>query len=160
MHTPLLDPLPGFCSSCVWWSDIFSVEAAGSGWLLSTASFPATSWPSFSLSIPSLASSLEDEVESSFLLRNLNKTIEFLILFIKQKMKAIHIQFFENLRHWKEAHQGCGSGSGSGFQISLDPVSAQTLENCRKVSKSDLSEENLTFMTKDRQKMKKATISY
>ena len=33
-------------------------------------------------------------------------------------------------------------GSGSGFQISLDPdldlVSAQILENCRKVSKSDL----------------------
>ena len=50
--------------------------------------------------------------------------------------------------------------SGSGFQISLDPVSAQILENCRKVSKSDLSEENLKFMTKDRQKMKKATISY
>ena len=76
-----------------------------------------------------------------------------------------------------------GSGSGSGFQISLDPdpvfkflwirirfsnfldpdldpVSAKILENCRKVSKSDLSEENLKFMTKDRQKMKKATISY
>ena len=57
-------------------------------------------------------------------------------------------------------------GSGSGFQISLDPepdpVSAQILEqkNCRKVSKSVLSEENLKFMTKDRQKMKKATISY
>ena len=54
-------------------------------------------------------------------------------------------------------------GSGSGFQISLDPdpVSAQFLEpkKCRKVSKSDLSEENLK-MTKDRQKMKKATISY
>ena len=30
----------------------------------------------------------------------------------------------------------------------------------QKVSKSDLSEENLKFMTKDRQKMKKATISY
>ena len=42
----------------------------------------------------------------------------------------------------------------------LDPVSAKILENCRKVSKSDLSEENLKFMTKDRQKMKKATISY
>ena len=59
------------------------------------------------------------------------------------------------------------SGSGSGFQISLtpdpDPVSAQILEQkkkCRKVSKSDLSEENLKFMTKDRQKMKKATIFY
>ena len=35
----------------------------------------------------------------------------------------------------------------------LDPVSAKILENCRKVSKSDLSEENLKFMTKDRQKM-------
>ena len=42
----------------------------------------------------------------------------------------------------------------------LDPVSAKILENCRKVSKSVLSEENLKFMTKDRQKMKKATISY
>ena len=42
----------------------------------------------------------------------------------------------------------------------LDPVSAKILENCRKVSESDLSEENLKFMTKDRQKMKKATISY
>ena len=56
------------------------------------------------------------------------------------------------------------SGSGSGFQNSLDPdldpFSAQILENCRKVTKSDLSEENLRFMTKDRQKMKKATISY
>ena len=54
---------------------------------------------------------------------------------------------------------------GSGFQISLAlyPVSAQILEQkkgCRKVSKSDLSEENLKIMTKDRQKMKKATISY
>ena len=39
----------------------------------------------------------------------------------------------------------------------LDPVSAKILENCRKVSKSDLSEENLKFMTKERQKMKKAT---
>ena len=54
-----------------------------------------------------------------------------------------------------------GSGSGPGFQISLDPVSAQILEQkSRKVSKSDLSEENLKFMTKDRQKMEKATISY
>ena len=76
-------------------------------------------------------------------------------------------------------------GSGPGFQISLDPdpdpvfkflwirirfsnfvdpdldpVSAKILENCRKVSKGDLSEENLKFMTKDRQKMKKATIFY
>ena len=53
---------------------------------------------------------------------------------------------------------------GSGFKISLDPVqdpvSVQILENCKKVSKSELSEENLKFMTKDRQKMKKATISY
>ena len=41
-----------------------------------------------------------------------------------------------------------GSGYGSGFQISLDPdpVSAQILEQkkeCRNVSNSDLSEENL-----------------
>ena len=58
--------------------------------------------------------------------------------------------------------QGCGSGSGrircffpesgSDFQISLDPdpASAQSLEQkkeCRKVSKSDLSEENLKIMT-------------
>ena len=69
-----------------------------------------------------------------------------------------------------------GSRSGSGFQISLDPVfkfllirirysnfldpdldpvSAKILENCRKVSKGDLSGENLKFMTKDRQKMKR-----
>ena len=39
------------------------------------------------------------------------------------------------------------SGSGSGF--SPDGT-----------KKSDLSEDNLKFMTKDRQKMKKATISY
>ena len=50
---------------------------------------------------------------------------------------------------------GSGSGSGSGFS----PDSG-TKKNCREVSKSDLSEENLKFMTKDRQKMKKATISY
>ena len=78
--------------------------------------------------------------------------------------------------------QGCGSGFGSAGRIRcfcmdpdpvfkflwirirfsnfLDPVSAKILENCRKVSKSDLSEENLKFMTKDCQKMKKATISY
>ena len=63
-------------------------------------------------------------------------------------------------------------GSGSGFQISLDPIPVFKFlwirirfqprfwnkKNCRKVSKSDLSEENLKFMT--RQKMKKATISY
>ena len=56
-----------------------------------------------------------------------------------------------------------GYGSESGFQISLDPdpVSAKILlKNCRKVSKSDLSEENLKYMTKDRQKIIKATISY
>ena len=47
------------------------------------------------------------------------------------------------------------SGSGSGFS----PDSG-TKKECRKVSKSDLSEENLKIMTKDRQKMKKATISY
>ena len=58
--------------------------------------------------------------------------------------------------HFYAYNQGCGSGSGflhgsgSGFQISLDPdpgpVSAQILEqkkNFRKVSKSDLTEENL-----------------
>ena len=65
-------------------------------------------------------------------------------------------------------HHGCGSGvfawirirfsnfSGSGSGFSPDG----TKKECRKVSKSDLSEENLKFMTKDRQKMKKATISY
>ena len=42
-----------------------------------------------------------------------------------------------------------GSGSGSGFS-----------QDSGKLQKSDLSEENLKFMTKDRQKMKKATISY
>ena len=47
-------------------------------------------------------------------------------------------------------------GSGSAFS----PDSGTKKTNCRKVSKSDLSEENLKFMTKDRQKMKKATISY
>ena len=53
---------------------------------------------------------------------------------------------------------GSGALPGSGFQISLDPVSAQILEQkkeYRKVSKSDLSEENLNIMTKDRQKMKR-----
>ena len=64
--------------------------------------------------------------------------------------------------------QGCGSGVFAWIRIrfsnfldpDLDLVSAKILENCRKVSKSDLSEENLKLMTKDRQKMKKATISY
>ena len=66
-------------------------------------------------------------------------------------------------------------GSGSGFQISLDPDSdpvfkfsgsgsgsgfSQDSGKLQKGFKSDLSEENLKFMTKDRQKMKKATISY
>ena len=69
-------------------------------------------------------------------------------------------------------------GSGSSFQISLDPVpdpdpvfkflwiririrfQPNSETNKKKVYKSDLSEENLTFMTKDRQEMKKATISY
>ena len=46
------------------------------------------------------------------------------------------------------------SGSGSGFT----PDSGK--KNCRKVSNIDLSEGNLKFMTKERQKMKKATISY
>ena len=45
-------------------------------------------------------------------------------------------------------------GSGSGFSPDFGK------KECRKVSKRDLSEENLKFMTKDRQKMKKATISY
>ena len=74
--------------------------------------------------------------------------------------------------------QGCGSGFGSGvircFCMDPDPVFKflwiririrfqprfWNKKKCRKVSKSDLSEENLKFMTKDRQKMKKATISY
>ena len=71
--------------------------------------------------------------------------------------------------------QGCGSGSGRIWCFSLDPDPVFNFlwirirfqprfwnkkKNCRKVSKSDLSEENLKFMTKDRQKMKKATISY
>ena len=65
--------------------------------------------------------------------------------------------------------------SGSGFKFlwiririrfsnfldpDLDSVSAKILEKCRKVSKSDLSEENLKFITKDRQKMKKAAIFF
>ena len=56
-------------------------------------------------------------------------------------------------------------GSGSGFQIFLDPVSAQILEP-KKIAERSLKlmyqiEENLKFMTKDRQKMKMATtISY
>ena len=49
--------------------------------------------------------------------------------------------------------------SGSGIVSGFSPDSG-TKKNRRKVSKSDLSEENLKFMTKDRQKMKKATISY
>ena len=44
------------------------------------------------------------------------------------------------------------------FQISLDSDPRQ--KECRKGSKSYLLEENLTIMTKDRQKMKKAIISY
>ena len=63
---------------------------------------------------------------------------------------------------------GSGSGSGSGFQNSLDPnpVSARirvgfwTKKGCGKGFKSDLSDENLKLLTKDRQKMKTATISY
>ena len=45
------------------------------------------------------------------------------------------------------------SGSGPGFNP--DPG---TKKECRKGSKSELSEENLKIMTKDRQKLKKATI--
>ena len=68
-------------------------------------------------------------------------------------------------------HQGFGSGSGvfawirirfsnfSGSGSGFSPDSG-TKKKCRKVSKSDLSEENLKVMTKDRQKMKKANISY
>ena len=69
--------------------------------------------------------------------------------------------------------QGCGSGSGRirYFYMDPDPVfkflwirirfqPRWNKKNCRKGSKSDLSEKNLKFMTKDRQKMKKATISY
>ena len=43
-----------------------------------------------------------------------------------------------------------------------DPVSAQILEQTKKRLQKGLylSEENLKSMTKDRQKMKKATISY
>ena len=56
------------------------------------------------------------------------------------------------------------SGSGSGFQISLNPDPVQprfwNKKNCRKVSKSDLSEENFKIMIKDRQKIKKATFYY
>ena len=48
-----------------------------------------------------------------------------------------------------------GSGYGSGF----NPDSG-TKKECRKVSKSDLSEDNLKIMTEDRHKTKKATISY
>ena len=48
-------------------------------------------------------------------------------------------------------------GSGSGFQIFWIRFQPRFW---KKVSKSDVSEENLKFMTKDRQKMKKATISY
>ena len=61
--------------------------------------------------------------------------------------------------------QGFGSGSRSGFQISLDPDTVSAADpgakkDCSKGSKSYLLEENLKIMTKDRQKMKKATISY
>ena len=58
---------------------------------------------------------------------------------------------------------GSGVLPGSGFQISLDPdpVSVQILEQ-KKIAESSLklSEEHLKFMIKDRQKTKKATISY
>ena len=64
--------------------------------------------------------------------------------------------------------QGCGSGYPV-FLHALDPDPVykflwirilEQKKECRKGSKSDLSEENLKIMTKDRQKMKKATISY
>ena len=52
------------------------------------------------------------------------------------------------------------SESGSGIQISLDPdpVSAPGSRSKKRVQKR--GEENLNIMTKDRQKMKNATISY
>ena len=53
-----------------------------------------------------------------------------------------------------------GSGSGSGFQIFWIRIWIRFSQDSGKLQKSDLSEENLKFMTKDRQKMKKATISY
>ena len=80
-----------------------------------------------------------------------------------------HIQLERGLRTKLYSRPGFPnfSGSGSGFQISLDPetdpVSVQILEQKkegRKVSKSDLSEENLKIMTKNLQKMKKATTPY
>ena len=46
------------------------------------------------------------------------------------------------------------------IRIRLQPRVWNKKKECRKVSKSDLSEENFKIMTKDRQKMKKATISY
>ena len=59
-------------------------------------------------------------------------------------------------------YQKQDSGSGSGFQISLDqdPVSAPRAKKkeCRKGSKS--LDENLSMMTKDCQEMKKATTLY
>ena len=56
-------------------------------------------------------------------------------------------------------HQGFGSGFC--FQISLDPdpVSVRVPEQ-KRVQKGYLLEENLKFMTKVRQKIKKETISY
>ena len=59
--------------------------------------------------------------------------------------------------------QGFGSGSGFQFSLDLDPVSAHVSRSkieSRKSSISYLLEENLKLMTKVRQKMKKATISY
>ena len=55
-------------------------------------------------------------------------------------------------------------GSGSSFQISLDPNPGYppdpgTKKGCKKGAISNLLEENF-IMTKERQKMKKATISY
>ena len=52
---------------------------------------------------------------------------------------------------------------GSGFQISLDPVStpvSRSKKECRKGFKSYLLEEILKIITKERLKLKKTTISY
>jgi len=48
------------------------------------------------------------------------------------------------------------SGSGVGFE----PPDPGAKKECRKGSKSYLLGENLRIMAKDRQKMKRATISY
>ena len=77
------------------------------------------------------------------------------------------------IRIWSDLLFLHGSRSGSGFQIFLDLDSDPVFKflwirmwfqprfwNKNKLQKGDLSEENLKFMNKDRQKMKKAIISY